>query len=555
MANTVLQSIGRLNQYLSLEVARKRKDDKEALVNRTGADVAAEFQSLGPNATQRDVSQAMFRAVSKAGKAGALPENIALISGLGRQSSDLSRYEREQDQSDILAARLDKTSPYNLSGMEGDTALKFLGARTATQVDKVVDEGDTSYWKRFNQTESGEFKSIAEINLGPSQQALLDQKGDIAASTARARWAAKYGAKGASVADLNTTIKTHDKMANDQAINLLRQLDPAMDADKLSKQVGGAKGYLQALLKNPARMQEVIDTAVEDYKLPGMTTESGGETFTNYTTALRYKGTSFTDKGGTTIPDATLIPLALDKEFMEFIYNMDVSQAASDQMVDQVISGMQDVNSVDMSTQIVIKNKAMNEIDAAFANPTADPEMTSLFEDMVRDITGNPNDPIAEVWASSPKQVRDMITIQLVNFAVGESKKKSQMKDSSIRRDKPLTPAIRNNNPGNIRAINGNFRKFESIEEGHEAMIKDITKKLTGNSKHSHRITDLKSLIMVYAPASDGNNLDDYLHTVEQMTGYKPDTLISNMNANVLVKGMIKHEDRNMYDIIFKKKE
>jgi hypothetical protein len=112
----------------------------------------------------------------------------------------------------------------------------------------------------------------------------------------------------------------------------------------------------------------------------------------------------------------------------------------------------------------------------------------------------------------------------------------------------------RNNNPGNLKVggetDKGGFTIFETPEAGFQAMVQDITAKLTGNSpatraKLGRNAETLLDVISVYAPEGDGNDPVNYAKSVASQLG------INNINVSVgellpkvqeLAKAMAKHE-------------
>jgi len=115
------------------------------------------------------------------------------------------------------------------------------------------------------------------------------------------------------------------------------------------------------------------------------------------------------------------------------------------------------------------------------------------------------------------------------------------------------TRADRNNNPGNLRAggktDDGGFTIFNTPEEGFQAMIKDLTAKMTGNSsaavsKLGRNAQTLREMISVYAPSEDNNDPNNYSNVVARKLGVSPDEPLSNLINRIpeLAKAMAEHE-------------
>ena len=120
----------------------------------------------------------------------------------------------------------------------------------------------------------------------------------------------------------------------------------------------------------------------------------------------------------------------------------------------------------------------------------------------------------------------------------------------------------RNNNPGNLRPHAGwtgetkdNFKVFKTIEEGYEALIKDIEVKMGGDSKVMDNNTKIKDFFNIYAPYGDGDNDPvKYAKRVVSYTGLDPELKIKDMNEEqkqALIKGIVKVESPNSYVYLY----
>lgn len=123
----------------------------------------------------------------------------------------------------------------------------------------------------------------------------------------------------------------------------------------------------------------------------------------------------------------------------------------------------------------------------------------------------------------------------------------------AVRPNNQGTLAQRNNNPGNLKyngqkgATKGDkgFAKFNSYEEGMQALINDLQAKQSGKSRTGLKSSSsLQDLINVYAPASDNNNPTSYANTVAQSLGVSPNTPIKDLDTQNLAKAMAVVEDR-----------
>lgn len=79
---------------------------------------------------------------------------------------------------------------------------------------------------------------------------------------------------------------------------------------------------------------------------------------------------------------------------------------------------------------------------------------------------------------------------------------------------------LQNNNPGNLRdPSTGQFRVFQSPQEGQQALIQDLTAKQTGQSSHIKPGASINDLGKVWAPDSDNNTGDNWAVNVAKYLG------------------------------------
>lgn len=119
-----------------------------------------------------------------------------------------------------------------------------------------------------------------------------------------------------------------------------------------------------------------------------------------------------------------------------------------------------------------------------------------------------------------------------------------------------LTWAAYNQNPGNLTDDSGKFRKFDSPEDGYQALIDDIKAKQTGNTKTGlNGQTSLVDFIRHYAPASDKNDPVTYAQNVAKTltkAGIPTDTstAIGTIPAEQLAPHIAHVEDHTYFDTI-----
>lgn len=109
--------------------------------------------------------------------------------------------------------------------------------------------------------------------------------------------------------------------------------------------------------------------------------------------------------------------------------------------------------------------------------------------------------------------------------------------------------AIRNNNPGNLK-YDERFAKFNSIEEGYDALMYDLMLKVSGKSKFTDSTTTLSEFVHIYAPKHE-NDTKDYLYNLCIELNVKSDIKLSDINVNALGKAIIKLEDINLHNSLY----
>lgn len=113
------------------------------------------------------------------------------------------------------------------------------------------------------------------------------------------------------------------------------------------------------------------------------------------------------------------------------------------------------------------------------------------------------------------------------------------------------TLAVQNNNPGNLKDTTGNFVTFNSPEEGQQALIKDLTGKMTGaTSTGLTAASTLQDLANVWAPTSDNNNPKKYAQDLANQLGISVNTQIGSLLPRVsdLAAAIAKNEGGQFID-------
>lgn len=128
--------------------------------------------------------------------------------------------------------------------------------------------------------------------------------------------------------------------------------------------------------------------------------------------------------------------------------------------------------------------------------------------------------------------------------------------------------AGKNNNPGNIRpkGDTNSFVKFNSLEEGFNAMVEDLSKKISDDTPaliaskkrrgREGQPTTIADLIETWSPIETetektGNSnevVDNYINSVSETLGVPSDTPIADLDVKELALALAKHEDPNVYE-------
>lgn len=108
--------------------------------------------------------------------------------------------------------------------------------------------------------------------------------------------------------------------------------------------------------------------------------------------------------------------------------------------------------------------------------------------------------------------------------------------------DANTSRGIKNNNPGNIRAVGNQkrdakgFRIFGSMYEGAAAMDSQLDRYADKG------INTIRKIVETYAPASDGNDTAKYIQSLMQATGRGADEVLGKSDRSSLLQGMQRME-------------
>lgn len=106
---------------------------------------------------------------------------------------------------------------------------------------------------------------------------------------------------------------------------------------------------------------------------------------------------------------------------------------------------------------------------------------------------------------------------------------------------------LANNNPGNLRSFKtGEYRVFNTLEEGYAALLYDLNLKITGRSVWTDSTTTIYDFITIYAPIHE-NDIDTYLRIFCSETGLQETDLLKTQLPEIIARGIIKVENVNIY--------
>ena len=103
-------------------------------------------------------------------------------------------------------------------------------------------------------------------------------------------------------------------------------------------------------------------------------------------------------------------------------------------------------------------------------------------------------------------------------------------------------------NAGNLRNSDGSFQSFSSPEEGRQALVNQLNRYQTGNTKTKARPDmSLTDAMGVYAPASDNNNPKQYAEFIAKRLNISPNTQIKDIDANAWADAISVMEGNKSY--------
>jgi hypothetical protein len=138
-----------------------------------------------------------------------------------------------------------------------------------------------------------------------------------------------------------------------------------------------------------------------------------------------------------------------------------------------------------------------------------------------------------------------VLSKEVTNFSV-----KSKAINFNIKA-KHKSLAVRNNNPGNLRPYNGKgYRKFNTLEDGYNALYRDIRIKQTNRSKYVKAYSSLEEFVHVFAPSAE-NNTEHYINHLCTNLNVDRNIQILTIPTDSLVKYIIQMEDHNLFNLMY----
>lgn len=107
------------------------------------------------------------------------------------------------------------------------------------------------------------------------------------------------------------------------------------------------------------------------------------------------------------------------------------------------------------------------------------------------------------------------------------------------------TPAVQNNNPGNLRDTStGSFQQFKTPQEGYAALLNDLQAKQTGTTTTGlGPSSTLIDFAAKYAPSSDDNDVGSYAANLANQMGVRPDTQLKDLDLGKWAAAVAHNED------------
>ena len=110
---------------------------------------------------------------------------------------------------------------------------------------------------------------------------------------------------------------------------------------------------------------------------------------------------------------------------------------------------------------------------------------------------------------------------------------------------------LKRNNPGNLKCFDsGEFRVFNTIEEGYEALLHDLRIKISGRSIWTDSSTTISDFIKIYAPDKE-NDTRACLSIFCEETGLQATNKLFAQFADVLARGIIKMENISLFNKMY----
>jgi len=418
--NTVLNGFDKLNQFLSIEVAKKEKQDRIDKVNNTSDQILSKFQSLGPNAKPADLQRIYLQALDAGAKSGVL-KDIAPIAGAAYTST------LQAIQATKKAADLSKFKDYaqneapwaNLGGVPADMVPSAFNIAKGTLKETTEYRDDGSHLVIHKLGDGfGQSRVIGDFSLGDkNKQDLknyelkrqLDYKYGLGLAVAKSRL--KNGGKngtGAKPSDYASLAKTSYNTMTTLAPSLMQSIAPAEvwnsylgidDVNKLSSSERIA--IVNDMLSHPEKMQEIFNKGKNpiDY--------GNANDPRDAVVPFSWKGAKYSVNGHTV--EGTLVPKAALNLFEQFQNATEYHQRALKLQADALLPTNGAAN-----MQTAAFNRAEQQVENALNGGAGVTASTYLgIEKALRAISGDTKSSPKEIWDNLPEEQKQYAILMM----------------------------------------------------------------------------------------------------------------------------------------------
>jgi len=417
MPNTTLASLGRLNDFLATQVAKKEVKDKEAIVNETGRRITQNFLNLGPNATVSDINKLSLQSIASASANGTLPQVGNIISTVANAQLNTKNYEGKA--AAISALLEDSVYGAKASTLPtADAQLLYMQQKQSEEKSMNVIEDNKNYHVIYRQ-DKGMLVEAQRFNLG-GKSSIQDNAEWDRRQTIMQRDRKELAADAASGKTFKSLLEKRveaNKILQSTSATIANRLK--LPLEKLDKYPAGYSGVVDNLLWDPIALQKLAQDSEVTYDV-----QSVQDPDIHPMVAMEAKGKKYLDANGQWRTDQAAIPIGLQTEFFDFQTQKEIVDRLDKEIRDFTLDPAK-VQGDTVQRALAVNRVADvgREIETILSDSVAYSKQYTYIEPLLRKLSNNAIDTPSEIWSSFTDQEKAQISIRLLELAQAQKNK------------------------------------------------------------------------------------------------------------------------------------